>query len=47
MMRDNIFLEDVQVPEIVQRKADNAFLAIQEGRSFITQTSHPKSGHKA
>lgn len=35
MMRDNIFLEDVQVPEIVQRKADNAFLAIQEGRSFI------------
>lgn len=35
MMRDNIFLEDVQVPEIVQRKADSAFLAIQEGRSFI------------
>ena len=35
MMRDNIFLEDVQVPEIVQRKADNAFLAIKEGRSFI------------
>lgn len=35
MMKDNIFLEDVEVPEIVQKKAGSAFFAIQEERSFI------------
>lgn len=34
MMKDNIFLEDVEVPKIVQEKADSAFLAIQTERGF-------------
>lgn len=33
MKKDNMFLEDVRLPEIVQRKADIAFLAIQTERS--------------
>ena len=35
MIKDNIFLEDVEVPEIVQQKADKAFFAIQAERSFL------------
>ena len=35
MLKDNIFLEDVEVPEIVQQKADRAFFTIQAERSFI------------
>lgn len=33
MMKNNIFLEDVNVPEIVQQKADGAFLTIQTERN--------------
>ena len=33
MKKDNMFFEDVRLPEIVQRKADIAFLAIQTERS--------------
>lgn len=35
MMKDNIFLEEVEVPEIVQQKADRAFSTIQAERSFL------------
>ena len=35
MLKDNIFLEDVEVPEIVQQKADRAFFTIQAERSFL------------
>lgn len=35
MRKDNIFLEDVEVPEIVQQKADRAFFTIQTERSFL------------
>ncbi len=33
MIKDDIFFEDVEVPEIVQKKADSAFLTIQTERS--------------
>ena len=33
MMKENIFSEDIEVPEIVQQKAESAFLAIKTERN--------------
>lgn len=46
MRKDNIFLEDVEVPEIVQQKADRAFFTIQAERSFFMNNMVRKEQNK-
>ena len=37
MIRDDIFTEEIELPEIVQKKADSAFLTIRAERKDRTE----------